>query len=142
VRPVAGQFGRFLVVGLSNTVLSFLVYRLLLLLASPYVLAAALAFAAGAVNGYILNRRWTFEARDTARARAAYVAVQVLGAAATTGLVVFFVEVVGIGRSWGYLLAIPPVTLAMFAANRIWTFPPPGKDRGRSNHDPVSKLRP
>src|SRR3954453_16195810 len=59
-----GQFRRFLLVGVGNTVISFVVYRLLLAAETPYVLAAALGFSAGAVNGYILNRRWTFAARD------------------------------------------------------------------------------
>jgi hypothetical protein len=37
--------------------------------------------AAGAVNGSVRNRRWKFAARDTTRARARYVAVQVGGLA-------------------------------------------------------------
>jgi hypothetical protein len=41
--------------------------------------AAPLAFAAGAVNGFIFNRRWTFAARDSTRARVLYVTVQVTG---------------------------------------------------------------
>jgi putative flippase GtrA len=118
----APQLGRFLVVGVSNTVLSFLVYRLLLAVGAWYVLAAPLAFAAGALNGYILNRRWTFAAPDTTRARFLYVVVQVAGALSTSLLVVFFVRALGTGRVWAYLAAIPPVTLCMFAANRFWTF--------------------
>jgi putative flippase GtrA len=116
------QLGRFLVVGLSNTVLSFLVYRLLLAVGAWYVLAAPLAFAAGALNGYIWNRRWTFAAPDTTRARVLYLAVQAAGALSTSVLVLFFVGALGTGRVWAYLVAIPPVTLGMFAANRLWTF--------------------
>jgi putative flippase GtrA len=124
-RP-APQLARFLVVGVGNTAVSFVVYRLLLALGAWYVLAAPLAFAAGAVNGYIFNRRWTFAARDTMRARILYVVVQLLGAASTSLLVLFFVRVAGTGRVWAYLAALPPVTLAMFVANRVWTF----ADRG------------
>jgi putative flippase GtrA len=116
------QLARFLVVGVGNTILSFAAYRLLLAVEVWYVLAAALAFAAGAANGYIFNRRWTFAARDTARARVLYVAVQTTGAVSTSLLVLLFVEGLGIGRVWAYLAAIPPVTLCMFAANRLWTF--------------------
>jgi putative flippase GtrA len=123
---LARQLARFLVVGVANTVLSFIAYRLLLALGAWYVLAAPVAFAVGAVNGYILNRRWTFAARDTTRARVLYVSVQIVGAASTSLLVVFFVRVAGTGRVWAYLAAIPPVTLCMFAANRLWTF----ADRG------------
>lgn len=116
------QLVRFLVVGVGNTGISFVVYWLLLAVGAWYVVAAPLAFAAGAVNGYLFNLRWTFAARDAVRARVLYVAVQVLGAASTSLLVLFFVETVGMGRVWAYVAAIPPVTLAMFVANRVWTF--------------------
>jgi putative flippase GtrA len=119
---LAPQLGRFLVVGLWNTVLSFIVYRLLLAIGAWYVLAAPLAFAAGALNGYVFNRRWTFAAPDTTRARALYVVVQAAGALSTSLLVIFFVRALGSGRVWAYLAAVPPVTLCMFAANRLWTF--------------------
>lgn len=116
------QFRRFLVVGVGNTAVSFVAYRVLLALSIPYVLAAALAFSVGAVNGYIFNRRWTFAARDSARTRILYVAVQAVGAASTSLLVLLFVRVAGTGKVGAYLLAIPPVTVCMFIANRIWTF--------------------
>jgi putative flippase GtrA len=117
-----GQFTRFLVVGVGNTIVSFVVYRLLLALGTPYVIAAALGFSAGAVNGYVFNRRWTFGARDSARARVLYVAVQATGAGLTSLLVLLFVRVAGAGRVGAYLAAIPPVTVCMFVANRLWTF--------------------
>jgi putative flippase GtrA len=116
------QFARFLFVGAGNTVLSFVAYRLLLALGTPYVIAAALAFWVGAVNGYVWNRRWTFAARDTARARVAYVAVQVAGAVSTSLLVLLFVQGVGVDKVAAYVAAIPPVTVSTFLANRVWTF--------------------
>jgi putative flippase GtrA len=130
-RPSSGhddplrQLGRFLLVGLGNTALSFVVYRLLLVVGTPYVLAAPLAFAAGALNGYVFNRSWTFAARDSMRARLLYVVVQGAGALSTSLLVLFFVRVAETGRVWAYLAAIPPVTLSTFAANRLWTFAEP-----------------
>ena len=116
------QLARFLIVGAGNTLLSFVVYRLLLALGTWYVLAAPLAFAVGAVNGYVFNRRWTFAARDSPRARILYMAVQVAGAALTSLLVLLFVHAAGTGRVWAYLAAVPPVTLCMFGVNRCWTF--------------------
>jgi putative flippase GtrA len=119
---IPGQFGRFLVVGVVNTVLSVLAYRALLALATPYVLAALLAFAVGAVNGYVFNRRWTFGARDSNAARFRYVVVQALAAGSTSVLVLLLVRGAGAGKLAAYLAAVPPVTVATFAANRLWTF--------------------
>ena len=126
IRSAAGlQLARFLAVGVANTIVSFVAYRLLLLLGVPYALAAPLAFAVGALNGYVFNRSWTFAARDTTRARVLYVAFQAAGAGTTSLLVVFLVDA-GIGHSLAYLASIPPVTIGLFLANRLWTF----SDRG------------
>jgi putative flippase GtrA len=116
------QFWRFAVVGATNTVVAFVTYRLLLAAGAWYVAAAPLAFAAGAVNGYFFNRRWTFAARDSARSRLIYLAVTVGGAIATSVLVAVFAEDLGVGKVVAYLAAIPPVTVGMFTANRVWTF--------------------
>jgi putative flippase GtrA len=116
------QFARFLVVGVANTVLSFVAYRLLLSVGTPYLPAAALGFAVGAVNGYVFNQRWTFNARDSARARVLYIAVQVTGAVSTSLLVLLFHRAGGVGKVGAYLAAIPPITVCMFVANRVWTF--------------------
>jgi putative flippase GtrA len=129
------QFTRFLVVGLGNTAVSFVAYRLLLAGGTPYAVAAPVAFAVGAVNGYVLNGRWTFAARDTTRARVLYVAVQALGAASTSLLVFLFVHLAGADREVAYLAAVPPVTVCLFAANRFWVF---AGGRALRAEDPVS----
>ena len=55
------QFVKFGIVGVSNTLLAFAVYTLLLKVFGVwYVAASGIGFAVGAVNGFLLNRRWTF----------------------------------------------------------------------------------
>jgi putative flippase GtrA len=51
-----------------------------------------------------------------------YVAVQATGAVSTSLLVLFFHRAAGAGKVGAYLAAIPPVTVFMFIANRVWTF--------------------
>ena len=59
--PVVVQFVKFGIVGVSNTLLFFAVYTLLLKGFGVWYLAASgIGFAVGAVNGFLLNRRWTF----------------------------------------------------------------------------------
>src|SRR6185437_10955849 len=78
--------------------------------------------AVGAVNGYIFNRLWTFAARDSMRARVLYVAVASVGAVSSSLLLLFFVRLAGVGRVWAYVVAIPAVTIGMFAGKRRWPF--------------------
>jgi putative flippase GtrA len=118
------QFGKFLVVGVSNTALSFLVYAGLVAVELPYIAAGAAGFAAGAVNGYVLNRRWTFRRSDSTGARVRYLAVQAAGLAATSALLWLLAGSERLGSFAGYLVTVPIVTVAMFVANRNWTFGP------------------
>jgi putative flippase GtrA len=61
VPVVLVQFIKFGIVGVSNTLLTFLVYTLLLKVFGVwYIAASAIGFTVGAVNGFLLNRRWTF----------------------------------------------------------------------------------
>jgi putative flippase GtrA len=121
-RTLRRQLARFVLIGAVNTAISFGVYRLLLVLGAWYVIAAPIAYVASLLNGYMFNRRWTFGARDSARARLLYVAVQASGAGLTSLLVLLFVHAAGIGRVAAFLAAVVPVTLCTFAANRVWTF--------------------
>ena len=118
---VAKQFSRFVVVGASNTLLSLASYLLLLAVGVPYLLAAALGFAAGAANGYLLNRWWTFSApRASTRQVAAYLTVQLVGLLITVGVVDLLH-----GQAptlVGQAVAVPLATVAMFSLNRTWTF--------------------
>ncbi len=115
------QFSRFLVVGVGNTLISFGVYALLLRVGAPYLVAAPIAFAAGAVNGYVFNRTWTFHARDSTQARVLYVIVQAIGAVSTSLLTLLFVQA-GASEVVAFLATVPLVTVSMFVANRRWTF--------------------
>ena len=119
---VRRQFVRFLVVGVANTLISFALYRLLLAVDVWYVVAAPVAWGVGAVNGYVFNRRWTFAARDSARARILYVLVTAGGAGASSLLVLLFARAAGFGKVQAFLAALPLVTVSTFAANRYWTF--------------------
>jgi putative flippase GtrA len=103
------QFGMFALVGVSNTVISFVAYAILIRIGVLYGAAGALAFALGAGNGYILNRRWTFAAQDSMRARLRYLVVQTAGLAATVALLWLFVSYADIGRLAAYPITIPAV---------------------------------
>ena len=56
------QFVKFGIVGVSNTLLTLVVYTVLLKVFGVWYLAAsAIGFIVGATNGFLLNRKWTFK---------------------------------------------------------------------------------
>jgi len=62
--PSFGQFIRFSVVGLINTLIDFLVYfgltRAISWFGEYYLAANALSFVAASTNSFFLNKNWTF----------------------------------------------------------------------------------
>jgi putative flippase GtrA len=118
------QFVKFGVVGVSNTLLSFGVYTVLLKVVGVWYLAAsAIAFAIGAINGFLLNRRWTFrEHVGDAFTPLRWAIVQGCGLAVNEGLLYLFVHDLGLDKLVAQACAIAVVTVSTFAANRAWTF--------------------
>jgi putative flippase GtrA len=122
--PVVVQFVKFGIVGVSNTLLAFAVYTLLLKVFGVwYVAASGIGFAVGAVNGFLLNRRWTFsEHVGDALTPVRWAIVQSCGLACNLGLVYLFVDGLGMDQLVGQIPTTVIVTVLTFAANRAWTF--------------------
>jgi putative flippase GtrA len=122
--PLILQFVKFGIVGVSNTLISFAVYTLLLKAFGVwYVAASGIGFAVGAVNGFLWNRAWTFRGHvGDALTPVRWFVVQSCGLLVNLGLVYLFVDGVGVGKLTGQAATIMIVTLLTFFANRAWTF--------------------
>lgn len=122
--PLIVQFVKFGIVGISNTLLSFAVFTLLLEVFGVWYLAAsAIGFVLGAVNGFLLNRRWTFRGHvGDALTPVRWGVVQGGGLLLNLGLVYLCVESLGLDELIGQAIAIAIVVVITFFANRAWTF--------------------
>jgi putative flippase GtrA len=118
------QFAKFGIVGVSNTVLAFAVYTLLLKVFGVWYLASsAIGFVLGAVNSFLLNRRWTFHGHvGDAFTPVRWSVVQGCGLGLNEGLLYVFVRGAGLDKLLGQAFATAAVTVLTFAANRAWTF--------------------
>jgi putative flippase GtrA len=121
------QFLKFGIVGVSNTLLAFATYTVLLKVFGVwYVAASGIGFAVGAVNGFLLNRRWTFrEHSGDAFTPVRWAIVQSCGLGLNLGLVYLFVHDLGLDELVGQIPATAIVTVGTFTANRSWTFRTP-----------------
>ena len=122
--PVVVQFVKFGIVGVSNTLLFLAVYTLLLKgFGVWYLAASAIGFVVGAVNGFLLNRRWTFQGHvGDALTPVRWGVVQGSGLALNLGLVYLCVDGIGLDELIGQAIAIAVVVVVTFLANRAWTF--------------------
>lgn len=111
---------RFGVVGATNTLVTLIVDVLLTRAGAPVALAAAAGFAAGAVNGFRLNRAWTFHAsgaRGTSVV-ARYVAIQVLGVAISAGGAAVLTDLLALARVVAEASALPAATAMTYVLTR------------------------
>jgi putative flippase GtrA len=118
------QFVKFGIVGVSNTLLTLVVYTLLLKVFGVWYLAAsAIGFVVGATNGFLLNRRWTFrEHVGDALTPVRWGVVQSGGLAINEGLLYVFVHDAQLDKLVAQVCATAVVTVSTFIVNRAWTF--------------------
>lgn len=127
--PIVRQFAKYGLVGVSNSLIGFAIYAVAVKLGVQYLLASAAAYAIGSLNGYVLNRRWTFRAGHLSHATSAsrYGAVQLSAMAANLGLLYLCVDVFGVEKILGQAIVVVVVFLLTFVANRLWSFAHPGE---------------
>jgi putative flippase GtrA len=121
---VVVQFVKFGIVGVSNTLLTFIVYTVLLKVFGVWYLAAsAIGFIAGATNGFLLNRAWTFrEHVGDSLTPVRWAIVQSCGLAINEGMLFLFVTEAHLDKLLSQAFATGVVTVTTFFANRAWTF--------------------
>lgn len=122
--PVLEQFIKFGLVGVTNTLLTFVVFTILTKAFGVwYVAASAAGFVVGASNGFVLNRRWTFSGhRGGALAGVRWTIVQACGLALDLGIIYLCVHDARLPELAGQAIAILFVTTSTFVVNRRWTF--------------------
>jgi len=122
--PLLIQFVKFGIVGVSNTLLTFVVYTLLLKVFGVWYLAAsAIGFAVGTINSFLLNRRWTFRGHvGDALTPVRWTVVQCGGLGVNEGLLYVFVHDARVDKLLSQAFATAVVTITTFLANRAWTF--------------------
>lgn len=122
------QLLKYGIVGISNTVITLAIYALCTdALGVQYEVALTLGFVCGTVNGYVLNRRWTFRVASGSHARAVkrYTGVQLLAYLTNLLLLHGAVTWLGLEKNVAEAVVIPLVFLATYLPNRIWSFGEP-----------------
>jgi putative flippase GtrA len=124
-RVPVGQLLRYGIVGASNTAVTLAVYTALVAVGTPAAAAAAAGWVLGAVNGYRINRGWTFRSAVRGPVPAArYATVQAVAAGADALGVALVVGHDHLPRLAGQVAVLPVVTVATFLICRRWVFAP------------------
>jgi putative flippase GtrA len=116
------RIARFCVVGIANSVVTLVVFTALGAVGCPAPLASAVGFGAGAVNSFLLNRRWTFA--DLATADGAFwrfAGIQGVGALMSAAGVAGVLTVEP-SRTVAECAILPCVTVTLYLLSRLLVF--------------------
>jgi putative flippase GtrA len=121
-----GRLLRFCLVGALNTLLTLATFVALTRSGMPAPWASAVAFGAGALNGYLLNGRWTFRGCSRgATTMARYVAVQGLGAGLSAAGIALVSSDLAVRHLLAEALVLPVVTVTTYTLSRRLVFREP-----------------
>ncbi len=119
------QLVRFGVVGGVGFAVNLGVYALFVhSIGVDYHFAAVAAWLVAVVNNFVLNRHWTFDARDgLARFQAIrFLVVSLVAFGVSLLLLTLFVEAAGIAKIPAQALAVATSTPLNFLGNKLWSF--------------------
>ena len=120
------QLVRFGFVGGLGFVVNLAVYTLCVhAIGIDYHLAAIAAWLIAVINNFVLNRHWTFDARQHGRVHfqaMRFVTVSLVALGFSLLLLVLFVEVGGVPKVPAQALAVAASMPLNFLGNKLWSF--------------------
>lgn len=131
-----GRFGRFVLVGVLNTLVHYLVYVLAWLLV-PYLVAHVLATTVAMSASYLLNCRYTFRVRPRLRTFLLYPASNITNLAISAATMWLLVEIVGVHPLIATLLGGLLATPATYLVSRL-ILTSPNRASNATPEDPLT----
>ena len=124
----AGQFAKTGLVGVANTVVTFLIFNAARAVGASVFWSVTLGWIVATLMSYVLNRRWSFKLTDggeNARETIRFAAVNLVAWAATVGLMALaerWFELNRLGENLALLVVSGIVLLPKFASYRDLVF--------------------
>ena len=122
------QFVQFCVVGLSNTLISYLIYAVFVLLGWNYILGSIVGFVVSVTNSFYWNNKYVFKQENGKRRSILASYIKTFLSYAATGLVlanillVIWVEVLHLPELLGPIVSLLVTIPLNFILNKLWAF--------------------
>lgn len=128
IKRLCVQFVKFGIVGFSNTLISLMIYYLLVYFGIHYIFANTAGFLVSVCNAFYWNNKYVFKEKTESSIIRAFGKVFLSYGGSfllSTVLITLFVEVLGISELLAPLLRLIVTVPINFILNKVWAF----KDR-------------
>lgn len=118
------QFLKFGLVGLSNTLISYLTYAVLVYFSVHYQIANIVAFVISSLSGFLLNRSWVFKAKHSAATMQLVKYYIIYGSSLFISLALsyFWIEILGINKYLPPIINLCITVPYNYVFNKLWAF--------------------
>ena len=119
------QFVKFGVVGVTSTVIDWVIYLALTrVFGTFYLIAKVISFLVSVINSYVWNRRWTFRSTEPKKLHqfSKFLVVAAIGLGLNTLIMYIVVSKLLLHDIIGLVLATGIVMIWNFLANKFYTF--------------------
>ena len=122
------QFVKFGIVGLSNTLISYVVYLLSMLMGMHYLVGNTLGFIFSVLNSFYWNNKYVFRESTGEKRSILKTLVKTFMAYAITGLIlanillIIWVDVLHIPKLFGPIINLIITIPLNFVINKLWAF--------------------
>ncbi|WP_326511584.1 GtrA family protein [Clostridium intestinale] len=117
------EFIKFGIVGVSNTLITFVVYNILLRLGINYLVANIIGYICGMINGFIWSKNWVFKVNNESKMYfIKFALVNLLSLAVSTGLLMVLVKQLSLNSTIAQLITTCITVVINYLLNKIYTF--------------------
>jgi putative flippase GtrA len=117
------QFIKFGIVGLGNTLITFIVYFILVKLSVYYVIANIIGYIAGVINSFFWNSSWVFKkSKRDLSLLIKFVIVNLITLAITSFILYIGVDKLNMSKYVAQIISTLIGILFNYTLNKLWTF--------------------
>ena len=113
---------RFFIVGASNTLLTYLLYVVLLKLGTDYKFSLFFVYLFGIIFGYLLNRYWTFASNKHRLSFIKYVVLYIVVFILNGLFLIFSVDFLLLDPIYSQFFILLIISLLSFVVQSNWVF--------------------
>jgi len=115
-------FIKFCLVGVTNVAISYTIYYILLTFGINYLIANAIAYIMGILNGYIWSSKYVFKKNKSLNNMMKFFAVYISSLFINLGIMYICVDCYNMHKLIAPIFAIGVGTIYNYILNKIWTF--------------------
>ncbi|WP_446898950.1 GtrA family protein [Clostridium sp. LBM24168] len=117
------QFIKYVISGIINTIVTLLVYNILINFGTYYIVANIVGYFLGVINGFVLNRRWVFKSNGKIGTLfIKFISVNILSLIFSSILLFILVSNLYLNKTVAQLISTIITGLLNYILNRFWTF--------------------